>query len=76
MGTPGNAQNNYIKLNGFGFNKTGWWETNKKFLSSKNPFAVQIFITDLSEFSQNFLFYCRLNSTGNDLFTGKAEISR
>ena len=22
MGTPGNIQNNYIKLSGFGFNKT------------------------------------------------------
>ena len=86
IGTYANVQNNYIKWSCFGtdFTRSDFcsrkWETllgDKKFLNSENVFGVfhnqplRIF-----QIFQYFLFYCRLNSTGNDLFSGKNEIQR
>ena len=82
VGTPANAQNNYIKLSGFGFNNTRLLHRKndeKHNLPIKNSLTLKIlsqfFKTNLSEFFRYFPFNFRQNGTGNDdLFSGKTDI--
>ena len=75
-GTPANAQNNCIKLSGFGVDITRLFlnreitrniSCGEKFFNSK--IRLQVFKTNPTDFFHYLPIYFRLNKTGNEVFS-------
>ena len=78
IGTPTNFQNKYIKFSAFGLYLTrlDFCTREMRNINSNTKLFPEFLITNLLVFFQYFQFYCRLNSAGNNLFSGKSEFQR